>query len=174
MNIIRKEADPDQGHFVKPPKLLAWFASVVTVALIVASQLLPRGDNPALRGAGAFVLLLGGFFIFIPFYLLSKHGGTKDSQTYMHASKVVDKGLYAITRHPQYLGYICLACGFALLSQHWAAFLLAVISASLFYIQAVQEERYCLIQFGDPYEQYLRRVPRFNIILGILRTLQGR
>jgi len=174
--MIKNEKDmkSDDDHHLKPPKLFIWIASVVTIPLIIATQFLPRGSSPYLRGTGVFVLLMGGIFIFTPFALLAKHGGTKDSQTYMHASKVVDKGLYAITRHPQYLGYICLACGFALLSQHWAAFLLAVISASLFYIQAVQEERYCLVQFGEPYEQYLLRVPRFNIVFGILRILQGR
>ena len=119
------------------------------------------------------MLLLAGVFIFGPFYLLTRHGGTKDSQTYMQAGIVVDRGLYAITRHPQYLGYIFLACGFALLSQHWVAVLLAVVGVTLFYLQAVREERYCLAQLGEPYEQYLWRVPRFNIVLGIMRLLRG-
>ena len=40
-----------------------------------------------------------------------------DEKTYMQSGMVVDQGLYAITRHPQYLGYIFLACVFALLSR---------------------------------------------------------
>ena len=90
----------------------------------------------------------------------------------MQTDAVVDQGLYAITRHPQYLGYIFLACGFALLSQHWAAFLLAAAGSTFFYLQAVREERSCFARFGEPYEQYLWRVPRFNIVLGIVRLLQ--
>jgi protein-S-isoprenylcysteine O-methyltransferase Ste14 len=121
---------------------------------------------------GVFVLLLAGVFIFAPFYLLTKHGGVTDGQTYVQARIVVDRGLYAITCHPQYLGYIFLACGFARLSQHWVAVLLAVVGATFFYLQAVREERYCLVQLGEHYEQYLRRVPRFNFILGIVRLLQ--
>ena len=166
-----------QGHIsdddcqLKPPKLFAWLASVVTISLIIVTQFLARGDDPYLRGTGAFVLLLAGVFIFAPFYLLTKHGGTKDSQTYMQARIVVDRGLYAITRHPQYLGYMFLACGFALLSQHWVAVLLAVVGATFFYLQAVREERYCLAQLGEPYEQYLGRVPRFNLILGIIHLI---
>jgi protein-S-isoprenylcysteine O-methyltransferase Ste14 len=92
----------------------------------------------------------------------------------MQAGKVVDQSLYAITRHPQYLGYILLGSGFALISQHWVAVLLAFIGATFFYLQAIWEERYCLAQYGEPYAQYLQRVPRFNIIFGILRILQGR
>jgi protein-S-isoprenylcysteine O-methyltransferase Ste14 len=173
MHTIKKN-HPSPTIRVKPtPKQFAWLASTMTVALIIATQYLPRGGNLYLRGTGVLVLLLGGVFIFTPFYLLSKHGGRMEDRTYMQTGKIVDQGLYAITRHPQYLGYVFLACGFALLSQHWGAFLLAIIATSLFYIQAVREERYCLTRFGEPYAQYLRRVPRFNILLGFLRILQG-
>ena len=170
MTKIEKAIPSDDDFQPEPPKLFAWLASAVTVSLIIVTQFLPRGDDPYLRGTGVFVLLLAGVFIFGPFYLLTKHGG-KDGQTYMQARIVVDRGLYAITRHPQYLGYIFLACGFALLSQHWVAVLLAVVGATFFYLQAVREERYCLAQLGEPYEQYLGRVPRFNLILGIIHLI---
>ena len=163
---------PDDGCQPKPPGLFAWIASGVTLSLIVITQFLPRGDDPYLRGTGVLVLLLGGVFIAAPFYLLAKHGG-QGGQTYMQASVVVDRGLYAITRHPQYLGYVFLAGGFALLSLHWVAILLAVVGATCFYLQAVREERYCLAQLGESYELYLRRVPRFNIVLGVIRLLRG-
>jgi protein-S-isoprenylcysteine O-methyltransferase Ste14 len=168
-----QERTSDDGRQPEPPKLFAWLASVVTISLIIVTQFLPRDGDPYLRGTGVFVLLLAGVFIFAPFYLLTKHGGAKDGNTYMQARIVVDRGLYAITRHPQYLGYIFLACGFALLSQHWVAVLLAVVGATFFYLQAVREERYCLAQLGEPYEQYRRRVPRFNIVLGIMRLPRG-
>jgi protein-S-isoprenylcysteine O-methyltransferase Ste14 len=155
----------------EPPRLFAWIASAVTISLIIVTQFLPRGDEPYLRVTGVFVLLLAAVFIFGPFYLLMKHGG-RDGQTYMQARIVVDRGLYAITRHPQYLGYILLGCGFALLSQHWVAVLLGAVGATFFYRQAVMEERYCLALFGEPYAQYLRQVPRFNFILGIVRRLE--
>jgi len=158
---------------MRPPKFFAWFASVATISLIVVSQFLPRSDNPYLRVAGVFVLLPASVFIFWPFYLLVKYGEIKDGQTYMQAGIVVDRGLYAITRHPQYLGYIFLACGFALLSQHWVAVLLAVVGATCFYLQAVREERHCLAEFGDAYAQYCRRVPRFNVVLGVIRFARG-
>jgi len=164
---------PDDDCQLKPPGLCAWLASLVTISLILVAQLLARGDDPYPRGTGVFLLLLACVFIFAPFYLLTKHGGTEDGNTYMQARTVVDRGLYAIARHPQYLGYMLFTCGFALLSQHWAVVLLATVGATLFYMQAVREERYCLAQLGEPYKQYLQRVPRFNFILGLIRLLQG-
>jgi protein-S-isoprenylcysteine O-methyltransferase Ste14 len=164
--VVRSKMDE-----LKPPKLFAWIASVVTIFQIIVTQFLSRGDNPYLRGAGVFVLVLAGVFIFTPFFLLVKHRRGEDDKIYMQTMSVIDQGLYTITRHPQYLGYVFLAWGFAALSQHRVAVLLAALGTTLFYVQAVREERHCLALFGDPYEQYLQRVPRFNFILGIVRML---
>jgi protein-S-isoprenylcysteine O-methyltransferase Ste14 len=164
---------PHDGEEPKRPKLSAYPASLATIGTVVVTQFLARGDNACLRGAGVFLLALAAVFIFTPFVLLGRYGRTDDGKTYMQTRVVVNQGLYAITRHPQYLGYIFLACGFAALSQHWVAALLAVVGAILFYLQAVREERYCLAQLGEPYRQYLRRVPRFNIVLGIMRLARG-
>jgi len=160
-------------HQLKPSNLFAWLASLVTISLIIVTQFLARGDNQYLRGVGVFVLLLACVFIFLPFFSLKKHGRIEDGENYIQTRVIVDQGLYTITRHPQYLGYMFLACGFALLSQHWVVVLLAVIGVTLFYLQAVREERYCLAQLGEPYRQYLRRVPRFNLILGIMPLPRG-
>ena len=163
----------DDDYQLEPRKLLAWIASLVVILVILVTQFLVRGDNPYLRGVGVFVLLLAGVFIFLPFFSLKKQGRIEDGENYIQTRVVVDQGLYTITRHPQYLGYMFLACGFALLSQHWVVVLLAVIGVTLFHLQAVWEERYCLAQLGEPYQQYLRRVPRFNIVLGIMRLSRG-
>ena len=172
MDASQEEAErPGAGEPGKT-SLLAWLASLATIAPILSALLLPRGDNRYLRGAGVVVLVLAAVFAFVPFLLLRKHGRIEDGKTYMETDAVVDQGLYSITRHPQYLGYMLLAGGFGLLSQHWAALLLAAVGVTLFYCQAVKEERYCLDRLGEPYAQYLRRVPRFNVILGIVRLLR--
>ena len=90
--MIKNEKDmkSDDDHHLKPPKLFIWIASVVTISLIIATQFLPRGDSQYLRGIGVFLLLLGGIFSFVPFYLLSKHGGGNADRTYMQAGKVVE------------------------------------------------------------------------------------
>jgi protein-S-isoprenylcysteine O-methyltransferase Ste14 len=90
----------------------------------------------------------------------------------MQAEEVVQQGLYALIRHPQYFGYMLLTCGFALLSQHWVAVLFAILSVVFFYVQAAQEERHCLARYGEPYNRYLQSVPRFNLIQGVWRVLR--
>jgi protein-S-isoprenylcysteine O-methyltransferase Ste14 len=167
--------NPAWGERSKPaPRLFAWLGSVVTLALIVAVQFLPRGGQQMIRISGVLLLLAAAIFIFAPFYLLARYGGPQADENYMQSRRVVDRGLYALTRHPQYLGYMLLATGFALISQHWAALLLAVTAITCFYVQAVLEERYCLAQLGEAYAHYLRRVPRFNLVLGLWRMWRAK
>lgn len=157
------------------PKLFAWIASTTLIILIFATQFLPRGHHPDLRFAGVVILLTAPLFIFSPFFLLSKYGKNEmEEETYIHTGKVVDKGLFAILRHPQYLGYVMLAVGFALVSQNLVIVCLSVISTTCFYLQALKEEDFCLDQFGEPYQNYLSKVPRFNFILGVWRIFRRR
>jgi protein-S-isoprenylcysteine O-methyltransferase Ste14 len=158
----------------QPPGHCAWTGSLATVALILAAQFVERGDSSYLRWAGICSLVLAPFFVFPPFILLARHGRTRKGQSYLQTRTLVDRGLYAITRHPQYLGYMFFAGGFALLSQHAVVLLLAAIAGVCFYLQAVQEERFCLARLGEPYRRYLQRVPRFNFVLGIARWLGRR
>jgi protein-S-isoprenylcysteine O-methyltransferase Ste14 len=157
-----------------PPSLFAWIGTLVTVLLLVTGLFLERGENPILRVAGVALLALAAVFIFAPFFLLSKYGAGKKGKSYMQTGTVVERGLYRIVRHPQYLGYMLLACGFALLWQRWPAALLALVSVASFYVQANLEERACLARFGEPYGQYMWRIPRFNVVLGIVRLLRRR
>ena len=155
------------------PRLFAWLASATLLLLIITSQFFPRGNYPGLRIIGVVTLLTAAVFIFTPFYQLTKYGRSRSGTTYMYPEKVVQQGLYAYIRHPQYFGYMLLACGFALLSQHWGAVLLAILTITFFYLQALQEERYCVTHFGTPYQRYLHRIPRFNLIEGVWRVLRG-
>lgn len=166
-------SDRGAGRDGAPPGRCAWLASLATVLLLIASLLLERGDNAYLRVAGIVTLALSSVFIFAPFFLFRRHGQSQGGGTYMQTQAVVDRGLYAITRHPQYLGYMLLVAGFALLLQHWLSTILALTSIVLFYRQAIHEERYCLAKFGAWYEQYLVRVPRFNLVVGIVRLVRG-
>ncbi len=157
----------------KPPRGFALLASLCAAGVIVINLLLASGDNSALRAAGVIVLFLSIVFMFPPLRLLKQHGHVVEGGNYMRTTTVVDQGLYAVVRHPQYLGYMLLTGGFVLVTQYWLSVLLGLIAITCFYLQAVAEERYCIAHIGAAYEHYQRRVPRFNVILGIIRYLAG-
>ena len=153
-------------------ELTGWATIVLFAALSIADWQLPDGDLLWLRFAGVFGLALAVVFIFLPFVHLKKYGESGNRKNYMETTVVADRGLYAIVRHPQYLGYVLLFAGFALLSQHWVTYLIAAGGIAVLYIQAVAEEHFCQEKFGVAYERYMARVPRFNLILGLWRIIK--
>lgn len=154
-----------------PPRAFGLLASFSAVGVIVTNMLLGSGSSSILRAAGVILLLLSVVFMFPSFVLFKKYGRVSEGGTYMHTTAVVDQGLYAVVRHPQYLGYMLLSGGFALVTQHWLPVVCGIAAIAGFYLQARAEERYCAAQLGSPYDDYMRRVPRFNVLVGIIRVL---
>ena len=151
-----------------------WIAAVSAAAVLVSQFLLERGGNPYVRAAGIACLLLSPIFIFPPFLLLVRYGRPPHGKPYYCTTVVVDRGVYSIVRHPQYVGYVLLTLGFAALSQQTLTVILAVCSAGAFYVQSLREEAFYRKQPGDDYSEYMRRVPRFNFIAGLFRHLFAR
>ena len=81
---------------------------------------------------------------------------------------VILKGVYKISRHPMYLAtfFICLGSGIA--AGSWLFILLSVIIILCFHQEALIEERYCLDKYGNVYQDYLNRVPRW---FGVLKRI---
>ncbi len=143
-------------------------ASLLAMALFILDQFVEGAENPILRILGLLSLLPAAIFMFAPFYFLKRYGKVKEGESVVYTNQLVDRGIYAIVRHPQYLGYSLLVFGFTLLSQYWATALLGLGAIAFFYFQAVQEEHFLRRQFDQVYNAYCQRVPRFNFILGIL------
>jgi protein-S-isoprenylcysteine O-methyltransferase Ste14 len=161
----------NERHLKREAGMFGWAACPLFVALVLAHEFLEGGDNLYLRGAALAAFAAACNFVVPPFFLLKRHGRVQDGTSYMQTTAVVDQGVYAVVRHPQYLGYMLLAVGFVLLSQNWVTLLLGAIIITLLYLQAVEEERFCRAKLGAEYSRYLDRVPRFNFLLGIVRLV---
>jgi len=154
------------------PKIFAWLASLTLISIITAAIFLSHGQYLPLKIVGVSILVIALVFIFTPFFLLQNSGNASGGYDYMDTTQVVDRGLYTITRHPQYLGYLLMAIGFACITQHWVISLLSGICVIFFGLQAIEEEHFCIAKFGESYVQYMKRVPRFNIFLGLWRKMR--
>ena len=75
--------------------------------------------------------------------------------------KVITKGLYSVTRNPAYIGMILIQIGLGIACASWLYLLLAVVLTILFNANLSAEERYCLYRFGDEYQKYKNRTPRW-------------
>jgi protein-S-isoprenylcysteine O-methyltransferase Ste14 len=90
----------------------------------------------------------------------------------VHTTALVDSGLYAIVRHPQFLGCIMLMSASILVSQHWLSAIVSIPISMWLYREIPKEEKGLIGRFGDEYKRYIKRVPKMNVILGISRFLK--
>jgi protein-S-isoprenylcysteine O-methyltransferase Ste14 len=85
---------------------------------------------------------------------------------------VAPRGLYALVRHPQYLGFDLFAWGLATFWLYWGTLLPAIAFTIGVALEARGVEADLLDRFGDPYRTYMRAVPRFGLFTGIVRYLR--
>jgi len=75
---------------------------------------------------------------------------------------ILDRGPFAVSRNPLYLGLIALDIGLALLwPSFWALAFTPVGVAALWWGAVVPEERYLSDEFGAEYDAYRARVRRW-------------
>ena len=116
------------------------------------------------------------FFVigYLPSRELKKRGSVSEGRSYMHTTVVVDSGIYAVVRHPQFLSWIILSGALALLSQHWLSVVCIFPVAVLVYMEALRADQSDVEKFGDDYKQYMQKVPRLNLLVGMYRVLRSR
>jgi len=127
-----------------------------------------------LQNIGWLILYLSALFGWWPIFTLRRWGQVTEGRGYIHTQTVVDRGPYAIVRHPQYLSGILLAIGVALLSQHGIAALLGLIGAGMTVAGIRHEEAGNVEKFGEAYLAYAERVPQLNMFAGIYRLIKRR
>jgi protein-S-isoprenylcysteine O-methyltransferase Ste14 len=153
------------------------FAPVTMVSILFISQiiigilLLPSVSQvkvAAYSGAGLYIIS-GLVFGWLPVIEFRKKGNVSEGKSYIHTTKIVDTGIFSIVRHPQYVTFILWAIAGMLLFQHWIIVLLGVPVFPLTYLDLIKADENAIKKFGDDYRSYMKRVPRANFLLGIIR-----
>jgi len=76
-------------------------------------------------------------------------------------NKPITTGIYRFSRHPMDFGNIVAIVGTGIASASWVYVLLGIVSITLMSMSAVKEERFCLEKFGNAYQEYINRTPRW-------------
>ena len=122
-------------------------------------------------GAGVYVFS-GLVFGMLPVMEFRKKGKVRKGKSYIYTTELVDTGIYSIVRHPQYVTFILWAIAGMLLFQHWIIILMGIPIIPLTYIDFIKADKDAIEKFGDEYKAYIRKVPRANFLLGIIRRLR--
>ena len=118
---------------------------------------------------GYIIWGLSLYFGLISFWTFKKRGAVEKGKSYINTTKLVDKGPYAIVRHPQYLGGILFTISITLWTQLLISLILSFIIIILTYQWTFVEDKNLIEKFGEDYKRYMERVPRLNLILGLIR-----
>ena len=121
--------------------------------------------------AGWLVLAFSVVIILVAGYEFKKEGAPK-GRSVVHTTLLVDSGIYAVIRHPQYLGFIMVVFAFVLMSQHWLSLISGIAGSILFYGDILKEEQSNIEKFGDDYKRYMQKVPRMNVVVRGIRLLR--
>lgn len=74
---------------------------------------------------------------------------------------LITEGIYARIRHPRYVQLLVALFGYALIANYLAAYLAVALWVPGIYVIVVLEEKELRAHFGDSYDDYCRKVPRF-------------
>ena len=163
-------------------KSFSWmdFVPVTLVSILFISQIIVgiyllsdvfQIEVLAYVGVGLYVFS-GLVFGWLPVIEFRKKGGVKREKSYIHTTQLVDTGIYSIVRHPQYVTFIMWAIAGMLLFQHWTVVLLGIPIFPLTYVDLIRADRDAIEKFGDNYKAYMKKVPRANFLLGIIRRFR--
>ncbi len=126
--------------------------------LILSAIIFYNPANLILLYSGWSALILGVIF------LLFASQSRKES-----CDEFVESGMYAIVRHPEFLGHILIISALVVISQHWISLIVGATLITLLFFAIIEEEKRNVEKFGDAYRDYMKRVPRINLLIGIIK-----
>jgi len=146
------------------------FSSQIIVGIYLLSEV-SQIEILAYVGAGLYVFS-GLVFGWLPVIEFRKKGQVKSGKSYIHTTQLVDTGIYSVVRHPQYVTFILWAIAGMLLFQHWIVIFLGVPIFPFTYIDLINADKDAIEKFGDSYNKYMKKIPRANFLLGIIRKMK--
>ena len=152
----------------KKSHLIGHIAYIGLYGMLIISTIIyyNSADLAGLVYAGWIILAFG-----IIFLLCSSKTREKG-----HAEGIglVESRMYAFVRHPEFLGHILIIFALIIISQHWINLIVGAILIVLLCLAMIEEERRNIEKFGNAYIDYMKRVPRINLIAGIIRQIHSR
>ena len=122
---------------------------------------------------GWIIWAFGMVLVMAPIIVFPRRGGVAKGKSFVHTTRLVGSGIYAVVRHPQYLGGILsIFVATPLLYQHWLFVVLGIPGAILVYLGARQEDKGLIEKFGEEYKHYMQSVPRMDILTGVIRLVR--
>ena len=136
--------------------------------------LLPVGRIVWLIPVGWALFALSAVLGWAPIFTFRRREHLAKGRSYIHTTELVATGLYAIVRHPQYHAWDLLALAVICVTQHWGVYVAGGISIVVNHLTMIKADRDLVEKFGDSYREYMKRVTRWNLLVGLCRWARQR
>jgi len=120
------------------------------------------GYSTVVLEAASFPQLLLGTIVFLCFglYLVSKAHKAVFNEGQAQP-KFIDSGVYAVVRHPMYLGTLLCCLSFLFISLSLLSIVIWIVFFIFYDMMATYEERSLIQILGEEYIEYQKRVPKW-------------
>jgi protein-S-isoprenylcysteine O-methyltransferase Ste14 len=153
----------------RPPIPVFFFLLAKMLVLVNLAFLLLKGlniDVPGIFVPNTFMdvialvfLSIGTVILFLATFRLNNDlvFGLSSSENH----KLQTRGIYSVSRHPFYLGFIFILFSSCLLNPHYINILAFIGAWLIHHFIMIKEEQFLISQYGEEYRQYAIRVRRY-------------
>jgi protein-S-isoprenylcysteine O-methyltransferase Ste14 len=141
--------------------IAAFLAVIVFIPLDVFRYQLMNKPNALVSSLGLILVIAGWWIISLVFKENAFAAPVVKLQEERHQT-VIDTGVYAVVRHPMYVGAILLMIGLPLWLESYAAALLSILLIATIVVRILIEERFLKRELNG-YEAYTKRV-RYRLV----------
>jgi protein-S-isoprenylcysteine O-methyltransferase Ste14 len=161
----KKSASVTLVEMLYPLWLIVWIIEVLRAGLNLEFRILPVLFDAVIFAwfpaqiAGA-ILCIAGYGLFVAALMAfgdSWRVGVDDRQP----GALVTQGVFAISRNPIFVFLNLYTTGTFLINGTLIFLIFSVLLAAALHFQILQEERFLLKTYGDPYRSYLNHTPRY-------------
>jgi len=119
------------------------------------------GLQDVIEGFGLLIIAIGMTIVVIGYGTMLRHK-TTILNTSKHTSRVITKGIFALSRNPIYLGWLVILAGLAISNRSWTAMIMPIVMFFLLSrLVIAKEEKDLTHQFGNEYLAYKSEIRRW-------------
>ena len=174
------EQKPKVGRYKKWERRRRDVVLMICAALLFIGQVVMCGIASNFYGVSGLMILgwiVMGIAIFgvggLSWYAVSHQSQIEDRE-WLKDTVLVDTGIYEVIRHPVYFGFMLCVVALMFISQHWVTIILGIPVVAYLYWVMKQEEWASVDKYGEEYVDYMDRVPRLNIVTGLINYIKKR
>jgi protein-S-isoprenylcysteine O-methyltransferase Ste14 len=147
--------------------LVFWIVEVLSYALHSSIRILPEAFHSQLFDSfpakiGGVLLISVGLIVFI-FAFLNFGDSWRVGVDYETPGALVTRGIFSLTRNPIYVFIDCWFIGIFLINGTLIFLILAVLALAAQHWQILREEAFLKKRYGELYESYRTKEPRYLI-----------